>query len=112
MKFLKVFILIGAVCASSASNEVESVEPEAANGKTLKLLLLTLNCAKFPVDDIIRYLLDQLIQIGTQAVNRQIIKFLESQRPNFSTGWPAIGIPALDPYAIQDISTSIEALGQ
>lgn len=52
-----------------------------------------------------------LIERGRQALNQQIINFFERERENFSTGWPSLGIPPIDPLYIEDIEAEIDSIG-
>lgn len=37
------------------------------------------------------------------ALNKAVAMVIESQRDNFATGWPDIGLPPLDPFFLEHV---------
>lgn len=60
------------------------------------------------VDDIAR----ELINRSRVQINQWVTQLIEGQRENLKTGWPAIGIPPLDPLYIEDLNLSFDEFGK
>lgn len=52
-----------------------------------------------------------LIDRGRNVINQQIINLFDSQRENFATGWPELGIPPLDPFYIEEYDANLDTIG-
>ncbi|CRK96551.1 CLUMA_CG010163, isoform A [Clunio marinus] len=55
-------------------------------------------------------ILERILERGRNILNRQIINIIEGQRENFSTGWPLLGIPPIDPLLIEDVELNLDTL--
>lgn len=56
-------------------------------------------------------ILKKLRKLGRDAINKQILRFLDGQRQHFPTGWPALGIPPLDPLDLPEVSFDLPKVG-
>lgn len=44
----------------------------------------------------------------TTGINGQLIAFMNRERCNFRCGWPHVGVPALEPFYIENIAANID----